>query len=78
MIRLTESNAKSLRLKSNLQKEFTAAVHLAEAPSSARFLYWPGWSSNNLGSESAHLQSVKVLQYIIWSPTRPTLPLYTM
>jgi hypothetical protein len=39
MIMLIEGNAKSLRLKSNLQKEFTAAVHLSEAPSSARFLY---------------------------------------
>ncbi len=41
MIILIEGNAKSLRLKSNLQKEFTAAVHLAEAPSSARFCIGP-------------------------------------
>ncbi len=39
MIRFIEGNAISLRLKSILQKEFTAAVHLAEAPSSAKFLY---------------------------------------
>ncbi len=32
-----EGNAKPLRLKSNLQKDFEAAVYLFEAPSFPRF-----------------------------------------
>ncbi len=37
-IRLLEGNAKSLRLNSNLEKDFAAAVYLSNAPSPPRFL----------------------------------------
>jgi hypothetical protein len=43
-IGLTEGNAKYLRRKSNMHKEFAAAVYLSEAPSLIDFCF--GWSSN--------------------------------
>ncbi len=35
-------NAKSLRFKSNLEKDLAGAVYLSEAPSPPRFLSWDG------------------------------------
>jgi hypothetical protein len=40
MIRLIEGNAKSLCLKSNLEKYFVAAVNLSEAPFPPECLSW--------------------------------------
>ncbi len=41
-IRHIEGSAESLSLKSNLEKDFAAAVYLFEAPSPPRFLSWAG------------------------------------
>jgi hypothetical protein len=53
--RLIEGNAKSLRLHSDLEKDFAAGVYLFEAHSPPRFLSW----------------GVKVLQYGICPQTQP-------
>jgi hypothetical protein len=37
-----EGNAKSLHLKSSMQKELAAAVHPFKDPFHPRFLYWDG------------------------------------
>jgi hypothetical protein len=37
-----KDNAKSLRLKRDLEKNFAAAFYLFEAPSTPRFLPWGG------------------------------------
>jgi hypothetical protein len=39
-IRLVEGNAKSLRLKSNLEKDFAAALYFSEPPFPPKFLTW--------------------------------------
>ncbi len=60
--RLRENNTKFLRLKRDLERDFAAAdCH--------RFLVL-GWSSNCVGCESAQIQRVKLLQYIISNTTR--------
>jgi hypothetical protein len=52
---LIDGNAKSLRLKSNLQKDIVASVYLFEAPSSPRFSSRGGhWATNFVGSQSGH------------------------
>ncbi len=62
MIRLIEGNAKSLCLKSDLDRDFATVVYLFETHSSPRFFVL-GWSRNIIGSESVHIQSVKFLQH---------------
>jgi hypothetical protein len=57
--RLVEGNAKSLLLKSKMQKDFAAAVYLFEAPPLLNFVL--GSATSFVGSESGHIQSVKVL-----------------
>jgi hypothetical protein len=63
-IRLIEGNAKSLREKSNMEKDFSAVVYLSEALSPPRFLSLGGRAILSVGSESGHIQNVKVLQYL--------------
>ncbi len=41
-IRPIEDNTKSLRLQSDLERDFVAAVYLFEAPSPPRVLPWRG------------------------------------
>jgi hypothetical protein len=71
-IRLIEGYAKFLRLKvkSDLQKDSAAAGYLSEAPSASRFLFW-GWVSNFAGSESGHIQSIKLLQNMVSNTQHP-------
>jgi hypothetical protein len=58
---LIVGNAKSLRLKSDLQKDFAAAVSLFEGPS-----FVLEWASTFAGSESGHIQRVKFLQNMVY------------
>jgi hypothetical protein len=62
-IRLIEDNAKYLRLKSDLERDFVAAVYLFEAPSTPRFLSWGGqqfcsfqiWSDTECKSPTVYI-----------------------
>jgi hypothetical protein len=40
--KIHDGNAKSLRLQSNLEKDFAVAVYFSEAASSPGFLLWGG------------------------------------
>jgi hypothetical protein len=65
-IRFIEGDATSLLL----QKDFAAAVYLFEVPSHPRFLFFVlGWECNFMGSESGHMQSIKVLQNMVSNTT---------
>ncbi len=57
---IVEGNAESLRLKSNLQKDFAAAVYLSEAPTPCLVVL--GCSSNFVGSESGHKKNVTLVR----------------
>jgi hypothetical protein len=77
MIRLIEGNAKSPRLKSNLEKDFAAAFYLSQAPSPQAFFF--GWSSSFVDTESGPIQSVIVLQYMVSNTTQhPPSPPHTL
>jgi hypothetical protein len=73
-IRLMEGNARFLRLKSDLQKDFAAAGYLFEAPSPSRFLSWGG-------SKSVHIQCETPGEYALQHDSTPppshTLSAYT-
>jgi hypothetical protein len=66
-LRLKEGMAKCLPVKSDLERDFAAAIYLAEAPSSLRFLSCLCFclcSSNFVGSDSSQKQSVEVLSIL--------------
>jgi hypothetical protein len=52
---------------SDLERDFAAGVHLSEAPPPPPFVL--GWSRNWVGSESGQIQSVKLLQNMVFNTT---------
>jgi hypothetical protein len=82
-IKLTEGNANSLRLKSNLQKEFASVVYLFVAPLPSQVCFLGlGKQICMVGSESGHLQSVLSLANMVCNtpqhpPSHPIMSAYT-